>query len=113
MSDKVEWPVVIQYQGQHELTYVESESVWRGDADLHFFAYESGDVVIDSRGAVYDISQSTHSTHQWIATGEHLTKAQVTTLVQHHLSHAGQCCVSKFSVSSIAEAIAVVGLESD
>jgi hypothetical protein len=105
------WPVVIKYEGESELTFVSSQSQWDCDADLHHFSYETGDMLIDSEGAVYELQ--TRESHCIIPTfsGLHVNQQEVLGLVKAHLSEIGQCCVAKFSINTIAQGILAVGFE--
>jgi hypothetical protein len=105
----VSWPAIIKYQGESELTFVSSESEWECDADLHFFSYEEGDVLIDSLGSIYALDERIENCIKPRATGRCFDRGDILEIIKEHFSCIGECCVSKFAINTILEGIAIVG----
>lgn len=36
-NQSLNWPAIIKYSGDVELTYVSDQAEWNNDADLHYF----------------------------------------------------------------------------
>ncbi|SEQ86469.1 protein structure with unknown function [Amphritea atlantica] len=105
----VRWPAIIKYEGDSELTFVSGLSEWECDADLHFFSYEEGDALIDSEGVIYALDKREADCIKPRATGGSFNKEEILEIIKEHFSAIGECCVSKFSISTISEGVAVVG----
>lgn len=103
------WPAIIKYEGESELTVVDSASEWECDADLHCFSYEEGNRLVDSAGAIYTLNQNVSNCVKPEPTGLSLDKAEVLEIIKEHFSSIGECCVSKFGIRTIAEGIRYVG----
>ena len=105
----ITWPAIIKYSGEAELTYVESQAEWNADAHLHGFRYEKADVLIDSNGEIYALSNVVvNDSVRPEPTGKLASLEKVIEMVRAHASQMGSCCVSKFSASSIQEAVYAV-----
>ncbi|WP_415894058.1 DUF4144 family protein [Neptuniibacter sp. PT8_73] len=103
------WPAIIKYRGESELTYIDSGSEWDCDADLHFFRYDSADQLIDSEGNIFSLVDMTDNFVKPRAINCSVSKETMQDLIRAHFSSIGECCVSKFSIGSIAEGITTVG----
>jgi hypothetical protein len=124
----VAWPAVLKYRGEHELTFILDQSAWNLDAELHFFGYDPEDILIDSEGSIFSLTnqnnnfitseQSEQKSEQKSERKSEQKSAQkidlesVLDLIKAHESQLGACCASKLSFQSIAEAIMVIGDES-
>jgi hypothetical protein len=116
----VAWPAVLKYRGEHELTFILDQSAWNLDAELHFFGYDPEDILIDSEGSIFSLTnqnnnfimseQSEQKSEQKSA--QKIDLESVLDLIKAHESQLGACCASKLSFQSIAEAIMVIGDES-
>lgn len=105
----INWPAVINYKGEDELTYVSSQSEWDGDADLHYFAYEAEDRLIDSYGQVFSLSDHNGSSVNPKHTNESLELQALIELAQKHAVSLGECCSAKMFFSSVSDVINAIG----
>ena len=64
------WPAIIKYAGQAELAYVKNQVEWDADEHLHGFRYEKADVLIDSNGEIYTLSNAVNSSVMPESTGK-------------------------------------------
>lgn len=103
----ITWPGVIKYEGDDELSYVGSESEWAGAARPG--AFTKGDVLIDSRGRVFDLTVNASNTVALVETRNTLPVEEMTRLVQAHAALMGELCAPKMVLGSVAEGIAFVG----
>ena len=104
----INWPAIIKYRGEDELTHISCESEWLGDADLHLFAYDEGDRLIDSSGQAFSLA---HREGSWVTPtilNEVFQAEAVIELVRKHASSVGECCAAKVSFNSIQEAICAI-----
>ena len=102
------WPAIIKYAGQAELAYVKNQVEWDADAHLHGFRYEKADVLIDSNGEIYTLSNAVNGSVMPESTGKFAELEEVIEIVRAHAAQMGSCCVSKFSALSIREAVCAV-----
>lgn len=107
-SGHIIWPAILKYKGEHELAYIPSQSDWDSDADLHVFAYEIDDQLIDSQGFIYSLNCRKNNLVVPEQTNRSLSLPEVSGLIKAHLSELGSCCVSKLFAPSIKEAIAMM-----
>lgn len=104
----ITWPAIVKYSGDAELAYVENQATWDADAHLHGYRYEKTDVLIDSNGQVYALSNAANGSMQPEPAGKFASLEEVVEMVRAHVSQMGSCCVSKFSATSIREAVCAV-----
>jgi len=102
------WPAILKYKGENELAYISSQSDWDNDADLHVFAYEIDDQLIDSQGFVYSLSYRKNNFVVPEQTNRSLSLCEVSELIKAHLSELGSCCVSTVFFPSIKDALAMM-----
>ena len=102
------WPAIIKYAGQAELAYVQDQAQWDADAHLHGSRYEKTDVLIDSNGEIYMLSNAVNGSVRPESTGKFTELEEVIEMVRAHASQMGSCCISKFSALSIREAVCAV-----
>lgn len=101
------WPAVLKYDGDAELAFIGSQAEWETDAALHRFWFKATDVLIDSAGLCYSLSEQ--SSGLTIPKPKDVISLDaIIDLVRAHASQSGACCVSKFSAASIREAILAV-----
>jgi hypothetical protein len=105
----VVWPAVLKYRGDHELTFVLDQSVWNSDTDLHFFGYDSDDILIDSEGSIFALSNRNSHVITLEQSERKIELESMLELIKAHESQLGACCASKLSFQSIAQAIMVIG----
>lgn len=104
----IAWPAIIQYTVQAELVYIRNQAEWDADRHLHGFRHGKADILIDSDGAVYRLTDARNGSTMPESTGKTASLQQIIEMVRAHASQTGSCCVAKFSVASIREAIAAV-----
>jgi len=104
----ITWPAIIKFVGDEELSFIGSQSDWESDADLNRYHYDQADLLIDTTGAIYSLTQLNNGVVTPEATGETIGLPTLTNLVRAHASGLGNCCVSKLGFYSIAEAVASV-----
>jgi hypothetical protein len=109
----IHWPAVIRYGDDRELGYVSSEHEWMVDASHH--AYVTGrDYMVDSSGVIFDLAFDTVTREAIInETGRVIDLDSFERLLKGHLEVMNHCCISKLSVSSIAEAMALIESSQD
>jgi len=107
-SERIIWPAILKYKGENELAYISGQSDWDSDADLHVFAYETDDQLIDSQGFIYSLNSRKNNLVVPEQTNRSLPLPDVCELIKAHLSEQGSCCVSKLFASSIEEAFAMM-----
>lgn len=105
----IKWPAIIKYQGDNELTYISSGSEWETDQDLHAAVYEADDRLIDSDGVLFSLDERANRLVVPKSVEACFELEEMVDLIRAHFSSIGECCVSKFSISSIAEGITTVG----
>jgi len=104
----INWPAVIKYHGDNELTYVGSESAWNRDADLPVFDYEISDSLIDSDGCVYALDNKDSGVVCPVLANDNISVNEFIKLVKLHASAQGECCIEKIMFKSIAEGMKIV-----
>jgi hypothetical protein len=108
----VAWPAVLKYRGEHELTFILDQSAWNLDAELHLFGYDPEDILIDSEGSIFSLTNQNNNFIISEQSEQKIDLESVLDLIKAHESQLGACCASKLSFQSIAEAIMVIGDES-
>jgi hypothetical protein len=105
---EIVWPALLRLSGEAELQVVHDAMQWSSDPHLHGAHYLPSDTLIDAEGRVYALDCKTEGRVSPVFTGEKASLETVVTAVQAHAAQMGSCCVAKFSVSSIREAIDAV-----
>ncbi|WP_415890966.1 DUF4144 family protein [Neptuniibacter sp. SY11_33] len=105
----IKWPAIIKYHGDSELTYISSGSEWETDHDLHAVVYDADDRLIDSDGALFSLEETEDRLVMPRPVEAYFELEEMVDLIRAHFSSIGECCVSKFSIGSIAEGITTVG----
>lgn len=100
----VRWPAVIKLHGDDALIFIADWPHFVLDTDLQTMHFQPQDMLIDSAGSVFKLSQSRPLKIMQSATM--LSLEEVILLLRAHLANDGTCCVSKFYASSIAAAYA-------
>ncbi len=96
-------PAIIKLHADDELIFVPDAAQFASDDTLQLTHVQAQDMLIDSSGAVYHISN--RPALELAPTGVMLLLDAVEDLLRLHLSNNGTCCVSKFYASSIREAL--------
>jgi hypothetical protein len=100
----VRWPAVIKLHGDDALIFIADWSHFALDKELQTMYFQPQDMLIDSVGKVFKLSQS--SLLKITLSAVTLSLEEVISLLRAHLANDGTCCVSKFYASSIAAAYA-------
>lgn len=104
----INWPAVIKFEGEDEMTYVSSQSEWDTDPDLHYFSYQPEDMLVDSSGKLFGLAERRVNFVHPKSLDKSLTLLELTKLVRKHASSKGECCVLKISFNSISDAISAI-----
>jgi len=102
----IQWPAIIKLHADDELIFVPDAVQFVSDVSLQLTHVQAQDMLIDSSGAVYHISN--RPALELTPTGVMLSLDEVEDLLRSHLSNNGTCCVSKFYAPSIREALVSV-----
>ena len=103
----IHWPSIIKYTGEDELGFVGSQEEWSADADLHAFAYEPEDILIDSDGAVFRFDYENDHVHLQPKL-QAMDLGEVVELIRKHASQLGSCCIAKIAFPTVQLAVLAV-----
>jgi len=101
--DLIQWPAIIKLHTDNELLFALDAVQFASDVALQLMHVQAQDMLIDSSGVVYSISNG--QALGLVRTGSVLSIHDVEALLRLHLSNNGNCCVSKFYAPSIHDAI--------
>mgnify|MGYP001815243802 CR=1 FL=1 len=104
----ITWPAVLNYDGDDELIYIESEQAWLRDAASLLYHHSGNDQLIDSSGHVYRLDAVSGSTVIAAYTKVQMTVAAFIKLVRIHASNSHRCCIDKINFRTIADGIQLV-----
>jgi len=104
----IKWPAIIKHSDDAELIYVSDQAQWDDDADLHSFEYDETDLLIDSSGCIFDISNRERGVVKIITNGDIIELKVILGLVKAHAAQSGSCCVAKLYAPTIREAYKIV-----
>lgn len=104
----VNWPAIIKHADDAELIYVRDQSEWDGDAELHDFAYDDADTLIDSSGSIYSLTSIQNNQVKPELRGESIALQDLLGMVKAHAAQQGSCCVAKLYAPTITEAFKIV-----
>lgn len=104
----INWPAVIQCDGDDELTYVGSKQEWLRDGESLLYNHSGDDHLIDSSGHIFKLDHLHNNRIHPANTGKHVTLDEFIRLVRIHASCAHRCCIEKISFRTIAEGISLV-----
>ena len=102
------WPAIIKHSDDAELVYVSDQSEWDKDADLHGFAYDESDYLIDSSGDIYTLTKRSNKNVKPEANGDSISLIEFLGLVKAHAAQKGSCCVAKLYAPTIGDAFKIV-----
>ena len=109
----INWPVVIKFDGDDELTYVDSEEEWMRDAESHLYNHKGDDYLIDSSGHIVSLEHLQNGIINAENTCKQISLQDFTRLVRIHASSSHRCCIEKIYFRDIAEGISLVASMSD
>lgn len=104
----IHWPAIIKYSNDDELTFVGSIEEWNKNPELHRFGYALEDVLVDSTGQVFALTDVNNDIVTPRKSGNGLNLDEIINLVRKHASVCGQCCISKINAGNIGNAIQLV-----
>lgn len=104
----ITWPAVIKYEGDEELTYIDSAEEWTRDVESHLYNHTGDDCLIDSNGHVFSLQHVHGEAINAEDNGERITLEQFIRLVRIHASNSHNCCIEKINFRNIAEGIKLV-----
>ena len=108
LPDVADWPAVIKYEGDDELTHIGSDAEWKRDAESYLYRHDGDNVLIDSGGRVFRLERTHAGTVNADDTGTSIQLDDFIRLVRIHASSSHRCCIEKISFRSIAEGIDLV-----
>lgn len=109
----INWPAVINYDGDDELTYVGSKEEWIRDAESHLYNHKCGDHLIDSSGDIFSLDHLQDDIRTPPATGKCIALDDFIRLVRIHASNSHRCCIEKINFRNIAEGISLISSMND
>ncbi len=104
----INWPAVINYDGDDELIYVHSEEEWSREAETLLYNHKEGDRLIDSNGNIFYLGQAQDYIRKPQASGNHIALQDFIKLVRIHASNTHRCCIEKINFRNIAEGIRLI-----
>lgn len=104
----INWPAVIQYDGDDELTYIDSDEEWIRDAGSHLYNHNGDDRLIDSNGDIFSLDHAQDDIRNLSATGNQIGLHEFIRLVRIHASNSHRCCIEKINFRNIAEGISLI-----
>jgi hypothetical protein len=101
--DLVNFPAVIKLHADDELMLIANKFAFENDHNLTNMYFQPQDILIDSRGHVFNIQKAERL--YLLKADDILPLDEIIKLVKLHLSNHGACCISKFSADSIEDAL--------
>jgi len=102
------WPAIIKHADDAELVYVSNQSEWDDDADLHHASYDESDVLIDSSGRTFSLTQLPDQSVTPEPKAVSISLHDILGLIKAHAAVKGSCCVAKLYAPSITDAFKIV-----
>jgi len=87
---------------------VNDQHEWDKDADLHRAHYDESDVLIDSSGSTFRLTQGSDQSVTPEPNADSISLLDVLGLIKAHAALKGSCCVAKLSAASITDAFKIV-----
>ena len=104
----IDWPAVIQYEGDDELTFIASEKDWMRDARSYLYNHSGSNHLIDSNGRIFNLDEARGNAIDPRYSGTNIALQDFIKLVRIHASTANRCCIEKNSFRTIAEGISLI-----
>ena len=104
----IHWPCIIKHSDDAELVYVSDQTVWDNDTDLHDFAYDESDLLIDSSGMIFGLTGREQGYVKPDPRGNSMALQDILGLIKAHAAQKGSCCVAKLYAPTIEEAFKIV-----
>ena len=109
----INWPAVIKFDGDDELTYIGSADEWLRDAPSLLYHHKGDDYLIDSNGHIFSLDHVHDGAINAEDAGNKITLQDFVRLVRIHASNSHRCCIEKISFRNIAEGISLVSSMND
>jgi hypothetical protein len=109
----INWPAVIKFDGDDELTYIGSADEWLRDAQSLLYHHKGDDYLIDSSGYIFNLEHVNDDILNPQGTGSQISLQDFIRLVRIHASNSHRCCIEKISFRNIAEGIRLVSSMND
>jgi hypothetical protein len=103
----INWPAIIKHDGEDELIYISSATVWHDDEEMLLYVFTERDVLIDSIGQVFSLTAIQTSPDSAIALAT-ATVDNISELVRAHAVVCGECCIEKIHCQTIPQAMAII-----
>lgn len=100
----INWPAIIKFSDDPELSYVSNQAQWESDADLHAARYDESDCLIDANGNVYSLTTATNGCVKPQPDGVGMSLEDILGLIKAHAAQNGSCCVAKLYAPTINDA---------
>lgn len=110
---RLQWPAVIQYQGDDELLYLAGEEDWQSQLGQQPMPFAEQDRLIDSRGRVFYLRTDASGAPALQVSAERIELSAFTTLLRAHAVRTGSCCAGKVGCSDLAEGMCLIGRMED
>ena len=104
----VHWPCIIKHSDDAELVYVSDQTEWDNNTDLHDFAYDESDLLIDSSGKLFCLAGRENVYIKPDPRGDSMALQNILDLIKAHAAQKGSCCVAKLYAPTIEEAFKIV-----
>ena len=104
----INWPAVVQFDGDDELVYVSSHKAWNSEAESLLYNHSSGDRLIDSSGQIYRLVRNEDGKLHAENNGNTIALDDFIRLVRIHASNSHRCCIEKIHFRDIREGIVLI-----
>lgn len=104
----IEWPAVIKYEGDDELTYIGSENEWMHDSASYLYNHTGSGFLIDSNGGIFSLADNETGAISPKNTGDTISLEDFIRLVRIHASTVNRCCIEKISFRDIADGVKLI-----
>ncbi|MEW6999100.1 DUF4144 family protein [Colwelliaceae bacterium BS250] len=108
----INWPAFIKHDGEDELIYISSATAWQNDEEMLLYVFTERDVLIDSHGQVFSLTDIQTSFESAIALAT-ATVDNINELVRAHAVVCGECCVEKIYCQTLPQAMEFIESLSD
>jgi hypothetical protein len=104
----INWPAVIQFDGDDELVFIGSQSEWHNDAESLLYNHGGDDRLIDSSGQIFRLVRNEDGKLSAENSGNTLALDDFIRLVRIHASNSHRCCIEKIHFRDVHEGIMLI-----
>jgi hypothetical protein len=104
----INWPAVINCEGDDELTYIDSEEEWKRSSSSYLYNHTGSSYLIDSNGVIFSLSSNESGAITASNTGDTISLEDLIRLVRIHASTVNRCCIEKISFRKIADGVKLI-----